>query len=127
MSKIKISMKEKEFLNISEYIDAEIRNSDKKEGLCIVTVKNPAAALLLAENSEDVLSDISEELERLLPPRTNYLSEVSPYEAAGQTMAALLSQSKELIYTDKQRQNKTKDVFVYTMSVQNTDINIMCI
>ena len=67
MSRIKISMKEKEFLNISEYIDAEIRNSDKKEGLCIVTVENPAAALLLAENSEDVLQEVMLRLSKKMP------------------------------------------------------------
>lgn len=127
MSRIKISMKEKEFLNISEYIDGEIRNTNKEEGLCIVTVDNPTVALLLCENNEDVLLDIAEELEKLLPPRMNYLSEVPPYEAASQTMAALLSQSKELIYTDKQRQNKTKDVFVYTMSAQDAYIDIICV
>ena len=127
MSRIKISMKEKEFLNISEYIDGEIRNTNKEEGLCIVTVDNPTVALLLCENNEDVLLDIAEELEKLLPPRMNYLSEVPPYEAASQTMAALLSQGKELIYTDKQRQNKTKDVFVYTMSAQDAYIDIICV
>ena len=127
MHRIEISVKEKEFLNISEYVDNEIKNTDKKEGLCIVTVESPTTALLLAENDKDVLMDISEELERLLPPRMNYLSKVSPYEAAGQTTAALLSQSKELIYADQQRLNKTKDVFVYTMSAQDTGINIVCI
>lgn len=127
MHRIKISIKEKEFLNISEYIDNEIRNTDKEEGLCVVTVESPTTALLIAENNIDVLTDISEELERLLPPRMNYLSKVSPYEAVGHTMAALLSQSKELIYAGKQRQNKTKDVFVYAMSTQNTSVNIVCI
>ena len=127
MKRINLSINGKQFINLDRYVDEEIASAENNEGLCIVTVEDPSVALLLAEDNKDVLDDISEELERLLPPRTNYLNNAVPEKAAAFSMAALLSQSKELIYTDKQRLAKNKSLYVYALTEENVCIDIKCI
>lgn len=83
-------------------ITAEIRNAATKsgiqEGTCSVTVLSESAGIVsVPENRQEILDDIWDDLDRVLPPRTNYQAACSPELAAGRSKAAFVESSKDFI------------------------------
>jgi secondary thiamine-phosphate synthase enzyme len=62
-----------EMLDITEKIENIVQESDKKDGLCFIFVPHTTAAITINENADpDVLADILQELEKVIPFNDNY-------------------------------------------------------
>lgn len=97
-------MREKVLLNqpgmgeITDSVLAEILCSGKSEGVCVITVLDDRAAVIVANrDKEEVRLDIMEDLEHIFPPRTNYRSGELPAEAAARSKAAVTGGSLDVI------------------------------
>ena len=84
--------------NITLEITKAAEESGVKEGICSVTVLSESTGIVsIPEKRREILQDILDDLERILPPRTNYRDNCDPVLAAGRTKAALLESSKDFI------------------------------
>ncbi len=62
-----------EMLDITTEIQRVVQESNKKEGLCIIFIPHTTAAITINENADpDVLRDILQELEKVIPFDDNY-------------------------------------------------------
>jgi len=65
--------KRTEFINIDKYIREALKNSDVKDGIICVYVPHTTAGITINENADpDVIRDIEEVLEKLIPWKGNY-------------------------------------------------------
>jgi len=62
-----------EMLDITVEVERVVQESNLKEGLCIIFVPHTTAAVTINENADpDVLADMLQELEKLIPFADNY-------------------------------------------------------
>ena len=62
-----------EMFDITAEIQQVVRESNKKDGLCIILVPHTTAAITVNENADpDVLEDILKQLEKIVPFDDNY-------------------------------------------------------
>ncbi len=62
-----------EMLDITAEIEQVVQENNLKEGLCIVFVPHTTAAVTINENADpDVLADMLQELEKVIPFNDNY-------------------------------------------------------
>lgn len=83
---------------ITDTVWAEILRSGKTEGVCVVTVLDDRAALVMADrNRAEVRQDIMNDLEHMVPPRVNCRLGNRPLEAAARSRAAAVGGSLDVI------------------------------
>ncbi|HIZ79663.1 MAG TPA: YjbQ family protein [Candidatus Lachnoclostridium stercorigallinarum] len=81
----------------SEIVKASAE-SGVKEGICCVSALSEHTGIVsIPEKRQEILEDIRDDLERILPPRTNYRDCCDPELSAGRSRAALLESSKDFI------------------------------
>jgi secondary thiamine-phosphate synthase enzyme len=62
-----------EMLDITAEIEQIVQESNQKEGLCVIFVPHTTAAITINENADpDVLTDILQGLEKIIPFEDNY-------------------------------------------------------
>lgn len=84
--------------DITGEIVRAVKESGIKEGLCCVTALSEHTGIVcVPEKRQEILADIWEDLERILPPRTNYKDSSDPARCAGRSKAALTESSKDFI------------------------------
>ncbi|HJC48921.1 MAG TPA: YjbQ family protein [Candidatus Lachnoclostridium pullistercoris] len=94
----RVSFKGQSSIDITSEIAKAVSESGVKEGLCSVAVLNENTGIVsVPENRREILEDIWDDLERILPPRTNYRDNSDPERSAGRSRAALLESSKDFI------------------------------
>lgn len=64
--------KQREFLNITDQIEAILRKSEIQEGMILVSAMHITAGVYINDAEEGLLQDIEEWLERLAPFRKDY-------------------------------------------------------
>ncbi len=65
--------KRTEFINIDRYIRETIKESNVKEGIVCVYIPHTTAGITINENADpDVITDLEETLEKLVPWKGNY-------------------------------------------------------
>ena len=86
-------------LNITDQVQAAVRESGLIEGICVVFVPHTTAGLILNSGSDPATAaDIGSELRRLVPTRVDFQHTYdTPADAAGHVKAALTGISLSLI------------------------------
>ncbi|HHW73271.1 MAG TPA: hypothetical protein GX393_08590 [Firmicutes bacterium] len=85
------------FVDLTEEIIRAVARSGVVDGLCVVAVDKPTAAVVLVEaGNSNAQADILNELRTAVPPRVDYPSGSEPWLASARTKAALLGGSKEI-------------------------------
>jgi secondary thiamine-phosphate synthase enzyme len=64
--------KHREYVHITPQVEAAVKKSGVKEGLCFVSPMHITAAVYVNDNESGLLQDIDEWLERLAPFREDY-------------------------------------------------------
>lgn len=65
--------KRTEFINIDRYIRETLKESNVKEGIVCVYIPHTTAGITINENADpDVITDLEETLEKLVPWKGNY-------------------------------------------------------
>ncbi len=60
--------KKTDFVNITHFVQSAVKESEKKEGLCLVYVPHTTACVFINEGADpDVAKDIAMSLEKLIP------------------------------------------------------------
>lgn len=64
--------KRREYINITDVVEAEVHKSGIKEGFCLVSAMHITASVFVNDNEDGLLQDIDEWLEELAPFRKDY-------------------------------------------------------
>jgi len=65
--------KREEFLNITDKVNEQVRNSGIKNGLCIIYIPHTTAAVIINESADpDVVRDIIKRLSTIIPGNGDY-------------------------------------------------------
>lgn len=62
----------REFINITDLVEQQIKESKIKEGLCLVSAMHITAAVFVNDAESGLLQDIEEWLQKLAPESPNY-------------------------------------------------------
>ena len=63
-----------ELLDITSQVEKAVRKSGIKSGVCYIFVPHTTAGITINENADpDVIKDILMELDKIVPPKDNYL------------------------------------------------------
>jgi secondary thiamine-phosphate synthase enzyme len=62
----------RQFINITPQVEAAVRKSGVKEGLCLVNPMHISASVYINDDESGLLADYEEFLERLVPQRGEY-------------------------------------------------------
>lgn len=93
MEKIKIiSEKRQELIDITDEVKNIISTSGVNEGICIVFCKHTTAGLIVNSNRDPLTAqDLVEELDRIVPTRTNFHHIFdTPSDASGHIKASIV-------------------------------------
>ena len=83
---------------ITEKIQSIVSSSDIKEGLCNVFIKHTSASLIIQENaSKEVLTDILNFFEKLVPESSEYLHSVEGPDDMPSHLKGILSETSIMI------------------------------
>lgn len=93
-TEIAFSTKEKiEFIDLTDYIQKFVRNSEIAEGYCLIYTKHATAALICNECEEGFKKDLLDLFERLLPKNIKYEHNKIDNNATAHLFATLLKPS----------------------------------
>ena len=91
----------KGYPSITADVNAIVAESGVKNGFCIVSVPHATAGLCITSFwDKRGLDDLVHEIDRNIPARVNYKSQISPYDASGHVKSAMMGTSKTLIIKD---------------------------
>ncbi len=62
----------RQFINITPQVEAAVKKSGVKEGLCLVNPMHISSSVYINDDESGLLADYEEFLERLIPQRGNY-------------------------------------------------------
>lgn len=95
---IELDFTSEKFVDITEQVAACVAQSALQEALCQVYVPDASAGILLTakDDPENIQEDIMTDLNRLVPPRTNYRGTGAPEETAGHIMSTLIGCAKDI-------------------------------
>jgi len=90
------------FHEITNEVKDAVKNSNVKEGLCLVFIPHTTAALTVTSYWDlKGLQDIQDEIDRLVPTRIDFKHQYdTPRDAAGHVKSSLLDISKTFIVDD---------------------------
>ena len=89
--------------DITGEVQQAVAQSNIASGVCAIVCHNPAGGVLLASRQDPLtLEDIAQDIERLFPPRTNYLWGVPAQTAAAHSAAALAGSPVDCIIQNNQ-------------------------
>jgi secondary thiamine-phosphate synthase enzyme len=98
------TVKRMEFIDITDRLNALMRSSGIKDGLCFIHVPHTTAAITINENSDpDVANDIIGKINKLIPLNDNYSHAEGNSDAHikaslfGQTLNLIIEDSKLLL------------------------------
>jgi secondary thiamine-phosphate synthase enzyme len=102
MLELKLSTsKRSEFIDITDEVQKVISKSGIKQGVCEVFVPHTTAGITINENADpDVVADIINNLERLVPWRNSYAH--SEGNSAAHIKASMMGFSQSVIIADSQ-------------------------
>lgn len=118
------------FFDITEEVGGAIQHSGVTEGLCVVTVDMPTAAVVLAENSDKLVqNDILNDLEQILPARANYIEHSDIVKTAAYAKSAITGPSLDLIIKNgKPVLGRYQNIYVANYYYGTTcAVNVQCI
>lgn len=100
-----------EFISVNSLVEKALRESGKMEGICHIFVPHTTAGITINENADpDVVSDIINTLEKLVPWRGGYRH--SEGNSAGHIKASLMGSSVLIPVKDGRLQLGTwQDIF----------------
>lgn len=78
---------------ISEEVDTVIRQSGIQQGIVVVEIPHSTAGIVATTGLPEVLTDLDEEINRIVPARTDYHHEDSPTDSSGHIKCALFGNS----------------------------------
>ncbi|AKG38982.1 MAG: secondary thiamine-phosphate synthase enzyme YjbQ [Infirmifilum sp.] len=71
---VEVSSSEKfQLINITGYVEKIVRESNVKNGICLIFVPHATAALIANENETGLIRDILNQLRELIPPNKPWL------------------------------------------------------
>ena len=83
---------------ITEKIQSIVSSSDIKEGLCNMFIKHTSASLIIQENaSKEVLTDILNFFEKLVPENSDYLHSIEGPDDMPSHLKGILSETSLMI------------------------------
>lgn len=103
MKKIKIkSAQRQQLIDITKEVEEVIKSSSVEEGICVVYCNHTTAGLIVNSNRDPLTAqDLIEELDRIVPTRTdfNHIFD-TPSDAAGHIKASLVGDQWTFIIHD---------------------------
>jgi len=98
--KIKTTKKQ-EIIDITDKIKDFVKNSEIKNGICIVYVPHATAGILINENyDKKVCEDIIDKLEELIPESENYKHDCVDNNAHSHIKSAIIGPSETIIISN---------------------------
>lgn len=124
-----VSTTEPGLYDITGEVKTAINESGVQEGLCVVYSLTASAGVLITAPDLSVHEDIIDDLERILPPRTNYCAAGRPEIASANSSAALSGRPLDIIIQDRKAAlGRSQGVFLLdTSGKQNIEYGIICI
>lgn len=93
--------KKQEIIDITEKVNAIVRSSGAKEGLCLVYAAHATAALIINENADpNIAEDILNSLSNMVPNSAGYKHNCVDNNAAAHIKATMLGPSETLIINE---------------------------
>ncbi len=114
MPTITISTSKKhELIDITDEVEAIVKNSKIKDGLCFLYVPHATAALTINENADpNIQTDIIKAINKIVPEHDNYLHDSIDNNAAAHIKSTLIGVSKSIPLIDGELQLGTwQDIF----------------
>lgn len=96
--------KETELINITDHVEAVVRESGVKEGMACVYTQHTTSAILVNELEEGLQEDMIQFLNTIAPPRKKYLHDRAPADGRLNThghLQALLLPASQTIPVNK--------------------------
>lgn len=88
-----------EFIDVTKQVKETVRNANCKQGICFLYVPHTTAGLMINENADpDVICDLAQTLEKLVPIKGNYFHHEG--NAHAHIKASLLGCSKIVFIED---------------------------
>jgi len=131
MVRMEINTEEQyQIIDITYDIEAEVAESDIKEGLCIVTIPHVSAGLIFAEDEEGIKLDYLSLLDQLVPPPSEqYHHNLIDTNAEAQLKAILLGSNQIIPIIDGKlsRGRWQKILFIELDGPRERTVNVMII
>lgn len=93
---------------ISDNVDAIIEKSGAKNGIVVIEVPHSTAGIMETTGLPEVMKDLLQEIERVVPSRADYCHEDSPTDSSGHIKCAMFGNSISTIVKDGKRLSKGK-------------------
>ncbi|UXD21484.1 secondary thiamine-phosphate synthase enzyme [Ignicoccus pacificus DSM 13166] len=88
------SSSRKQLIDITDEVEAAVRESGIKNGICQVFVPHATAAIIANEHESGLMSDILRALEELVPPDGNWLHNRIDNNADAHILASIIGPSR---------------------------------
>jgi secondary thiamine-phosphate synthase enzyme len=93
--------KNQELIDITSQVKRAVKDSQVKEGICLVYVAHATAGILINENyDKGVCEDIITQLEKIVPIKANYKHNCVDNNAHSHIKAALIGPGETIIIKD---------------------------
>jgi secondary thiamine-phosphate synthase enzyme len=102
-SQLELSTQEKtQFINITPQVQEFVTRSRIPEGACTIYIPHTTAAVLIQENADpNVLTDLANTLDRLVPKDLPYLHQTVNKNAPSHIKASLIGASQTVLFSDR--------------------------
>ena len=109
-----LTRKSAEGIDITEQVNAIVAQSGVENGVAVIEAPHSTAAVLETTHCAEVIDDICEELERIVPSRIDWIHQETPEDSAGHVKCALFGNSITAIVENGKLLSAGK-IFYYLM------------
>lgn len=104
LTEIRVSTSRKqEFIDITDKVRTIVKNSNIKEGLCILYVPHATAAITINENADpNIQQDIIKVIDKIVPEHNNYLHDYIDNNAAAHIKSSIIGVSEVIPITNNE-------------------------
>lgn len=97
---IRINTKEKNTINVKDFIQQSITDNEIKNGSVYITVPHSTAAITVLASDDESVSSLEKTMAYLVPDRVDFKHRETPPDAAGHIKSAIWGPSKLLAIVD---------------------------
>lgn len=120
-AQLDLSTDSRQAINITELVNQKIKTSTIEYGLCHLFTPHTSAGLIIAPNQDDnVLLDLEDYLQKLVPDEANYRHHHYPADMAGHIRSLILGCEKTIPIKNKRLNLGTvQSIFFYEFTLKN--------
>lgn len=109
-----LTQKSAEGIDITDFVHKVVADSDVYNGIAVIEVPHSTAAVLETTHCPEVIDDILNELDRIVPSKVDWIHQETPEDSAGHVKCALFGNSISAIVEDGKLSAEGK-IFYYLM------------